>query len=132
MSVPAHAPFDYIALRDLQQAGKIHGDQADPPHQGRRVRRSPRPVRGREGRHPNQMDSRMDTLTQEIYSAEFSKGKLFGKYGGQPVRVAREEVAHLMTRRYHSVGHVRVRHPSGRLPVRATKSKSRSSTTSGS
>ena len=23
MSVPAHAPFDYIALRDLQKAGKI-------------------------------------------------------------------------------------------------------------
>ena len=45
----------------------------------------------------------MDALTQEIYSAEFSKGKLFEKYGGKPVRVARDEVAALMTEKYDSV-----------------------------
>jgi leucyl-tRNA synthetase len=45
----------------------------------------------------------MDALTQEIYSAEFSKGKLFDKYGGKPVRVARDEVAALMTEKYDSV-----------------------------
>ncbi len=44
----------------------------------------------------------METLTQEIYSAEFSKGKLFEKYGGKPVRVARDEVAALMVERYDS------------------------------
>jgi len=45
----------------------------------------------------------MDALTQEIYSAEFSKGKLFEQYGGRPVRVARDEVALLMTEKYDSV-----------------------------
>ena len=50
----------------------------------------------------NQMDSRMDALTQEIYSAEFSKGKLFEKYGGKPVRVARDEVAAVMIEKYDS------------------------------
>ena len=44
----------------------------------------------------------MDALTQEIYSAEFSKGKLFEKYGGKPVRVARDEVAALMVEKYDS------------------------------
>ena len=112
MSVPAHAPFDYIALRDLQQAGKYTDDQTDPPDQGRGVRRGPGTGRGREGpASANQMDSRMDALTQEIYSAEFSKGKLFEKYGGKPVRVARDEVAALMTREVRLGRHVRVRCP---------------------
>jgi leucyl-tRNA synthetase len=45
----------------------------------------------------------MDALTQEIYSAEFAKGKLFEGFGGKPVRVARDEVAALMTEKYDSV-----------------------------
>jgi leucyl-tRNA synthetase len=48
------------------------------------------------------MDSRMDALTQEIYSAEFSRGKVFDKYGGKPVRVARDDVAALMIEKYDS------------------------------
>ena len=50
----------------------------------------------------NQLDSRMDTLTQEVYSAEFSSGKLFDTYGGKPVRIARDEVAALMIEKYRS------------------------------
>ncbi len=60
----------------------------------------------------------MDALTQEIYSAEFSKGKLFEKYGGKPVRVARDDMAQSMADKYDSVVNVRVRLPPGRLPVR--------------
>ena len=48
------------------------------------------------------LDSRMDTLTQEVYSAEFSSGKLFDTYGGKPVRIARDEVAALMIEKYQS------------------------------
>jgi leucyl-tRNA synthetase len=102
MSVPAHAPFDYIALRDLQ-------------HQGRYTYIRPIPLITVEGFGEvpaqeaieragitNQLDTRMDSITQEIYSAEFAKGKLFERYGGKPVRIARDDVAALMTMNYGS------------------------------
>ena len=60
-------------------------------------------TRSREQALPARLDTRMDALTQEIYSAEFAKGKLFDRYGGKPVRVARDEVAALMTDQYGSV-----------------------------
>ncbi|HJJ69503.1 MAG TPA: leucine--tRNA ligase, partial [Methanocorpusculum sp.] len=44
---------------------------------------------------PNQDDPRMDELTQELYTAEFSKGKLnenCGEHAGKSVRQAREDV----------------------------------------
>ena len=50
----------------------------------------------------NQLDSRLDVLTQELYTAEFSQGRLFEKYGGKPVKIAREEVAALMINTYDS------------------------------
>ncbi len=45
----------------------------------------------------------MEALTQEVYSAEFSRGKVFEKYGGKPVREARDDVAALMMERYGSI-----------------------------
>ena len=51
---------------------------------------------------PTRLDTRMEQLTQEIYSAEFSKGKLFEKFGGKPVRIAREDVAEDMIKKYGS------------------------------
>nr|WP_319375093.1 leucine--tRNA ligase [uncultured Methanoregula sp.] len=103
MSVPAHAPFDYIALRDLQQAGKYTEIKPIPLIKVEGYGEVPAQYAVEKAGILNQMDSRMDALTQEIYSAEFSKGKLFEKYGGKPVRVAREEVAVLMTEKYDSV-----------------------------
>jgi len=103
MSVPAHAPFDYIALRDLQQAGKYTTIKPIPLITVEGYGEIPAQDAVEKAGIRNQMDSRMDTLTQEIYSAEFSKGKLFAKYGGKPVRVARDEVAVLMTEKYDSV-----------------------------
>ena len=44
----------------------------------------------------------METLTQEVYAAEFSSGKLFDTYGGKPVRIARDDVAALMIEQYGS------------------------------
>jgi leucyl-tRNA synthetase len=104
MSVPAHAPFDYIALRDLQQAGKYKDIKPIPLITVEGYGKVPAQDAVEKAGIRNQMDSRMDALTQEIYSAEFSKGKLLGKYGGKPVRVARDEVAALMTEKYDSVG----------------------------
>ena len=103
MSVPAHAPFDYIALRDLQQAGKYKDIKPIPLIKVEGYGEVPAQFAVEKAGIANQMDSRMDALTQEIYSAEFSKGKLFEKYGGKPVRVARDDVALLMTEKYDSV-----------------------------
>jgi leucyl-tRNA synthetase len=103
MSVPAHAPFDYIALRDLQQKGKYTEIKPIPLIKVEGYGEVPAQYAVEKAGIQNQMDSRMDALTQEIYSAEFSKGKLFDKYGGKPVRIARDEVAELMQQKYDSV-----------------------------
>ena len=103
MSVPAHAPFDYIALRDLQQQGKYTTIKPVPLIKVEGYGEVPAQDAVERAGIKHQMDSRMDTLTQEIYSAEFSKGKLFEKYGGKPVRVARDEVAQEMCEKYGSV-----------------------------
>jgi len=102
MSVPAHAPFDYIALRDLQEAGRYTEIRPISLIKVEGYGEVPAQSAVEKAGIKNQMDSRMDALTQEIYSAEFSKGRLFDKYGGKPVRVARDEVADLMTAKYDS------------------------------
>ncbi len=96
MSVPAHAPFDYVALRDLQQ-------------EGRYTELVPRPLITVDGwgecpakdaveraKVTNQHDTRMDALTQEVYSAEFSKGRLHDRLGGATVREARDTVGEFL------------------------------------
>ncbi len=102
MSVPAHAPFDYIALRDLQSLGKYTGIRPlaliSVPGYGEFPAKDAVERAGIE----NQSDSRMESLTQEVYSAEFSHGKLFDKYGGEPVRIARDTVAKRMIEEYGS------------------------------
>jgi leucyl-tRNA synthetase len=103
MSVPAHAPFDYIALRDLQQAGRYTDIRPIPLISVEGYGEIPARDAVEKAGIKNQLDPRMDALTQEIYSAEFAKGRLFEKYGGKPVRVARDEVAELMTEQYDSV-----------------------------
>jgi len=102
MSVPAHAPFDYIALRDLQEQGKYCQIKPIPLIKVEGYGEIPAKEAVEKAGIKCQMDSRMDCLTQEIYSAEFSKGKLFEKYGGKPVRVARDEVAAMMIEKYDS------------------------------
>ena len=102
MSVPAHAPFDYIALRDLQEQGNYCQIRPIPLIKVEGYGEIPAKEAVEKAGIKSQMDSRMDCLTQEIYSAEFSKGKLFEKYGGKPVRIARDEVAAMMIEKYDS------------------------------
>jgi leucyl-tRNA synthetase len=102
MSVPAHAPFDYVALRDLQHAGRYTNIRPVPLIKVEGYGKIPAQDAVERTGITSQMDSCMDTLTQEIYSAEFSKGRLFEKYGGKPVRVARDEIAALMVEQYNS------------------------------
>ncbi|HJJ47056.1 MAG TPA: leucine--tRNA ligase, partial [Methanocorpusculum sp.] len=116
MSVPAHAPFDYIALRDLQQQGKYTDIKpitlvTVPNYEG-----VPAQDIVEKSKIPNQDDPRMDKLTQELYTAEFSKGKLndaCGLHTGKSVRQAREEVTQEFLEKYgsiifHEMNHKRV------------------------
>ena len=103
MSVPAHAPFDYIALRDLQLDGRYTGITPVPlimvPGYGTLPAKDAVDRAG----ITNQDDPRMDTLTQEVYSAEFGSGRLYEQYGGEPVKVARDSVAARMVEQYGSI-----------------------------
>jgi leucyl-tRNA synthetase len=102
MSVPAHAPFDYIALRDLQHHGRYTHIKPIPLITVEGFGEVPAQEAVEKAGITNQLDARMESLTQEIYSAEFAKGKLFERYGGKPVRIARDDVAALMTMKYGS------------------------------
>jgi len=103
MSVPAHAPFDYIALRDLQAGGKYTGIEPVPlitvPGYGTLPAKDAVERAG----IANQDDPRLDAITQEVYGAEFALGRLFDRYGGSSVREARDSVASLMIDQYGSM-----------------------------
>nr|WP_067072943.1 leucine--tRNA ligase [Methanoculleus horonobensis] len=103
MSVPAHAPFDYIALRDLQQQGKYTSIQPIPLISVEGYGEVPAKDAVERAGIRDQNDPGMEALTQEVYSAEFSRGKVFEKYGGKPVREARDDVAAVMMERYGSI-----------------------------
>jgi leucyl-tRNA synthetase len=103
MSVPAHAPFDYIALRDLQSKGRYTGISPIPLIKVKGYGDIPAAEAVEKAGISDQNDPRMETLTQEVYSAEFSHGRLFERYGGESVREARDSVAELMVEKYRSV-----------------------------
>jgi leucyl-tRNA synthetase len=103
MSVPAHAPFDYIALRDLQEQGRYTGITPIPLISVEGYGAIPAQDAVERAGIRDQTDPAMETLTQEVYSAEFSRGRLFDRYGGTPVKEARDDVAALMTEQYDSV-----------------------------
>ena len=102
MSVPAHAPFDYIALRDLQDRGRYTTIAPVPIIAVPAYGEVPAKDAVERARITDQDDPRMDALTQEVYSAEFAAGRLYERYGGEPVRQARDTVAATMTAEYGS------------------------------
>ncbi len=102
MSVPAHAPFDYVALRDLQRQGRYTHIRPVPLIRVEGYGEAPAQDAVERAGITTQIDARLDALTQEMYSTEFAKGQLFEKFGGKPVRVARDEVAALMTEQHGS------------------------------
>jgi leucyl-tRNA synthetase len=102
MSVPAHAPFDYIALRDLQNEGKYTGIRPIPLLTVEGYGEIPAKDAVEHAGIKDQHDPRLDSITQEIYNAEFTRGKMLPQFGGQPVRGARDEATALMIERYHS------------------------------
>jgi len=102
MSVPAHAPFDYIALRDLQEQGRYTAIRPIPLIRVEGYGEFPAMEAVERAGIRDQTDPAMETLTQEIYSAEFSRGRLLERYGGKPVSEARDDVAALLTEKYGS------------------------------
>jgi len=107
MSVPAHAPYDYAALKDLKTGADIVKDfKVD-----REIVENVKPVSliKLEGygefpaieeveklRVSNQLDrEKLDKATREIYSKEFYKGilkEMFGKWAGKTVEQVKEEI----------------------------------------
>ncbi|MGE4374354.1 MAG: leucine--tRNA ligase, partial [Methanoculleus sp.] len=103
MSVPAHAPFDYIAIRDLQREGRYTSIQPIPLISVEGYGDIPAKDAVERAGIQDQNDPDIEKLTQEVYNAEFSRGRVFEKYGGKPVKEARDEVAALMMERYGSI-----------------------------
>ncbi|NYT05918.1 MAG: leucine--tRNA ligase, partial [Methanomicrobiales archaeon] len=102
MSVPAHAPFDYIALKDLQSAGKYTGVTPVPLISVEGYGRLPAQDAVERAGIKNQNDPAMEVLTQEVYNAEFSRGRMLPEYGGKSVREARDEMSAIMVERFGS------------------------------
>ena len=108
MSVPAHAPFDYLALRDLGFPGGIE----------------PKVVIGIEGftvpakeiverdNVKDQNDPKAHDVTKELYKLELSNGIMSAGYPGMPVEQARKKVTEeLGTKGLFSPLHIIANHP---------------------
>ncbi len=90
MSVPAHAPYDYIALKDLGSDIKpitiIETDGGVPAKEIVEQRGI-----------KNQEDKKLEEATEELYRIEHAKGvmsKSIKKYGGMPVKEVQEMLSH--------------------------------------
>lgn len=102
MSVPAHAPFDYIALRDLWNQGRYTSIKPIGLIQVDGYGEHPAVEAVEESGILHQNDPNLDDLTAQVYLAEHSTGKMYPQYGGKPVKIAREEVAAMLTEQYGS------------------------------
>lgn len=92
MSVPAHAPYDYVALRDL---GKL--DEIVPvavlDFEG--APKGKFPAQDAIERHnvENQQDSKVELVNKELYKKEAHTGKMrIGEFSGLPTLDAKEKI----------------------------------------
>ncbi|MGQ9513505.1 MAG: leucine--tRNA ligase [Thermoproteota archaeon] len=106
MSVPAHAPYDYIALEDLKKKDEILAEYGIDPN----VIRSLKPISLIEvegyGEVPaaevvhrmgirDQKDPKLEAATEEVYGKEYHLGRMkawTGKYAGLSVQEAKTRV----------------------------------------
>ncbi len=102
MSVPAHAPFDYIALRDLQRQGKYREITPISLIRVEGYGEFPAVEAVERAKVESQLDPQMEAITQEMYSTEFMRGRMRDEYGGAPVREARDRVTERMLAEFHS------------------------------
>ncbi|RME80264.1 MAG: leucine--tRNA ligase [Methanobacteriota archaeon] len=85
MSVPAHAPFDYVALRDLGKEEVIKIIELE----GYDI---PAKDIVEKMDIENQQDSKLEQATKKLYKEENMKGKMLVWKPGMPVSKAKEEV----------------------------------------
>ena len=102
-SVPSHAPYDYVALVELQLRGDAAAREITPISLIRveGYGESPAIDVVRRMGITAQTDRRLEDATLEVYRAEFAKGVMrewVPEYGGMPVSRAKEEVRDAMIR----------------------------------
>ncbi|MFH0966210.1 MAG: leucine--tRNA ligase [Methanobacteriota archaeon] len=97
MSVPAHAPYDYIALRDLQQKGRYTSIKPIGLIKVDGYGEFPAVEAVEKADIINQDDPNLEALTQQVYSAEHGTGRMYDQFGGKPVKFARDEIAQVLT-----------------------------------
>jgi leucyl-tRNA synthetase len=102
MSVPAHAPYDYIALRDLQDQGLFTSIRPKSLLTLEGAGEFPAKDAVERAGIRDQKDPKLESITQEIYSAEFARGKMRPQFGGKSVREARDEVTERMLAEFGS------------------------------
>jgi len=103
-SVPSHAPYDYIALLELQRKGYGPAMGLKPTSliEVEGYGESPAVDVVKRMNIDSQIDGRLENATLEVYRAEFAKGRMknwIPEYCGMPVSKAREEVKNDMIRR---------------------------------
>ncbi|MDF2954749.1 leucine--tRNA ligase [Candidatus Alkanophaga liquidiphilum] len=76
MSVPAHAPFDFAALRDLHRQGKYLNVLPIPIIEIEGYGEIPAETVVMRMGIENQNDKRLEDATTELYTAEFNKGRM--------------------------------------------------------
>jgi len=90
MCVPAHAPYDYLALRDLGRGGMEMPQVIELPGYGKNPAREEVEDLGVK----DQNDPLAEKATKEIYKKEAHEGKMvISRYRGMPVMEAKERVA---------------------------------------
>ncbi|MEM3665885.1 MAG: leucine--tRNA ligase [Candidatus Bathyarchaeia archaeon] len=106
MSVPGHAPYDYVALENIKEAApqlEKYGLTSEALHSLKPISLievpgySEIPARDitEKMNIKNQMDPKLEDATKELYRHEFHNGKMkenTGKYRGLPVAAAKEKV----------------------------------------
>jgi len=105
-SVPAHAPFDWLALRDLQQKPEVVCDFGIDPQVVLQIKPVSIIKVDGFGTYPaveiveqmgieNQHDPKAEQATNELYKKEFHSGKLdanCGVYAGKSIRGVKEQI----------------------------------------
>ncbi len=113
-SVPAHAPFDWLALKDLQQKPEVMRDFGVDPQVVLQIKPISIIKVDGFGEYPaveiveqmgikDQHDPKADQATKELYKKEFHSGKLkpnCGVYAGKSIR----EVKDLLIADFHKLG----------------------------
>ncbi len=105
-SVPAHAPYDYIALKELQENPEPLKEFGIDPEEVREIEpislievsdygESPGVDTVERGNITSQENSKLEDITEEVYQKEFSSGVMrdwVPEYSGMPVKEAKDEV----------------------------------------